>query len=82
MITSPFTTVLWRIFLHCLPRDSSHWDQVIDSSRETYNDLVEKHLLDLQKIRELNGDGEHPLSQEENVITITNSYLLKTIFIF
>jgi hypothetical protein len=70
MTTSPFTTVLWRIFLHCLPRDSSQWNLVIDSSRDTYNELVDKYLLDLQKIRESSGKERHnhPLSQEENVV--------------
>lgn len=73
MVSSPFTTVLWRIFLHCLPRDSSHWDQIIDSSRANYDELVDKYLLDLKKIRENNMDGKHlnhPLSQEENVYSI------------
>ncbi|CAF5064102.1 unnamed protein product, partial [Rotaria magnacalcarata] len=40
MITSPFTTVLWRIFLHCLPRDSSQWNQIIDGSRDNYSELA------------------------------------------
>ncbi|CAM4748813.1 unnamed protein product [Rotaria magnacalcarata] len=68
MITSPFTTVLWRIFLHCLPRDSSQWNQIIDGSRDNYSELADKYLLDLAKIREHNGDAEnrnHPLSQED-----------------
>jgi TBC1 domain family protein 5 len=71
MTTCPFTTVLWRIFLHCLPRDSTQWNQVIDASRDEYNELVEKYLLDLNKIREHNGAAKHlnhPLSQEEHVI--------------
>ena len=71
MKTSPFLTVLWRVFLHCLPRDSSHWSQHIDASRENYNELVNKHLVDIKKLREFNGDSKdlnHPLSQEENVI--------------
>ncbi|CAF1472097.1 unnamed protein product, partial [Rotaria sordida] len=75
MITCPFTTVLWRIFLHCLPRDSSQWNQIIDASRDNYYELVDKHLLDLKKIRENNGnvkDVNHPLSQEEN--SLWNQY--------
>ncbi|UJR23629.1 hypothetical protein I4U23_026614 [Adineta vaga] len=73
--TSPFSTVLWRIFLHCLPRNSSHWNQVIDGSRDDYNELVNKYLLDIQKIREHNGSAKHlnhPLSQEEN--SLWNQY--------
>ncbi|CAF0853894.1 unnamed protein product [Rotaria sp. Silwood1] len=75
MTTCPFTTVLWRIFLHCLPRDSSQWNQIIDASRDHYNELVDKYLLDLRKIRENNGkskDLNHPLSQEEN--SLWNQY--------
>ncbi|CAF3016287.1 unnamed protein product [Rotaria sp. Silwood2] len=71
MTTCPFTTVLWRIFLHCLSRDSSQWNQIIDASREHYDELVDRYLLDMKKIRENNGDAKdvnHPLSQEENVI--------------
>ncbi len=73
MITCPFTTVLWRIFLHCLQRDSSQWNQMIDTAREHYDELADKYLLDLKKIREHNGDSKdlnHPLSQEEDVIKI------------
>jgi hypothetical protein len=78
MTTSPFTTVLWRIFLHCLPRDSSHWDQTIDASREQYSELADAYPLDSRKIGELNGDTEdpnHPLSQEEKVIKSINQLL-------
>jgi hypothetical protein len=74
MRTSPFLTVLWRVFLHCLPRDSSHWNQNIDASRDNYNEFVNKYLVDIRKLREHNGDSKHlnhPLSQEENVIKST-----------
>lgn len=70
MTTSPFTSVLWRIFLHCLPRDSSQWEQTINTEREKYDEYADKYLLDLKKIREYNGDSKdlnHPLSQEDNV---------------
>ncbi|CAF4179786.1 unnamed protein product [Rotaria sp. Silwood2] len=75
MTTCPFTTVLWRIFLHCLSRDSSQWNQIIDASREHYDELVDRYLLDMKKIRENNGDAKdvnHPLSQEEN--SLWNQY--------
>ncbi|CAF1171736.1 unnamed protein product [Adineta ricciae] len=75
MKTSPFTTVLWRIFLHCLPRSSSQWNQAIELSRDTYDELVNDYFLDLKKIRDHNGDVEHlnhPLSQEEN--SLWNQY--------
>ena len=70
MKTSPFTTVLWRIFLHCLPRSSSQWNQAMELSRDAYDELVNGYLLDSKKIRDHNSDAEHlnhPLSQEENV---------------
>ena len=51
MKTSPFTTVLWRIFLHCLPRDSEQWDRTIDLSREHYDELVETYFIDERKVR-------------------------------
>jgi hypothetical protein len=85
MITSPFTTVLWRIFLHCLPRDSSHWNQIIDSSREQYDELADKYLLDLKKIREHNGNAKdlnHPLSQAENVIKSINKLLSVILYLY
>jgi hypothetical protein len=69
MVTCPFTTVLWRIFLHCLPRDSSQWNETIDSARENYNELIEKYLIDPKKIKEYNEAAEdlnHPLSVDEN----------------
>ncbi|CAF0729783.1 unnamed protein product [Adineta steineri] len=75
MTTCSFTTVLWRIFLHCLPRSSCQWNQIIDGSRAEYDELVEKYLLDLQKIRENYADAKHlnhPLSQEEN--SLWNQY--------
>ena len=75
MKTSPFTTVLWRIFLHCLPRDSEQWDRTIDLSREHYDELVETYFIDERKVRNhkhLDGNN-HPLSQEENVIKLSNS---------
>ena len=70
MKTCPFTTVLWRIFLHCLPRDSSQWNAELDRSRARYDALVNRYLLDPDQIRKYNGNAKdlnHPLSQDENV---------------
>ena len=87
MKSCPFTSVLWRIFLHCLPRDSTHWDQTIDLSREHYNELAAKYLLDQNKLGENNYDPKdlnHPLSQDDDVYenkVIKYSYLY-FIFLF
>lgn len=69
MTTSPFTTVLWRIFLHCLPRDSDQWEKTINLSRENYEDLADKYYVDEKKVREIKNvdDQNHPLSQEDRV---------------
>jgi hypothetical protein len=84
MKTSPFLAVLWRIFLHCLPRDSAYWNQAIDASRDHYDELVNRYLLDVGKIREHNGDSKdlnHPLSQAENVNQSIDLSSLSGIFI-
>lgn len=69
MTTSPFTTVLWRIFLHCLPRASDQWEKTIDLSREHYEELVDRYYVDEKKVRDINhvDDKNHPLSQEDKV---------------
>lgn len=69
LISSPFTSVLWRIFLHCLPRTSSQWDITIDISREHFEELSAKYDSDPQMAKKLDGEHKHynhPLSQEEN----------------
>ena len=78
MTTSPFTTVLWRIFLHCLPRAFDQWEKTIDLSREHYEDLVDKFYVDEKKVREINhvDDKNHPLSQEDRVIRSNTDILL------
>lgn len=64
-----FNTVLWRVFLHCLSRDSNQWSEMLDKSRHDYDKLVKQHTIDPYQ---MNGDGEcaqasnHPLSHDEN----------------
>ena len=85
MLTCPFTTVLWRVFLHCLPRDSSQWNQIIDASRDTYDELVDKYSFDLKKIRQCDAHTKnlnHPLSREENVRRSFNKTLLFTLYFY
>jgi hypothetical protein len=74
MMESDFTTVLWRIFLHCLPRDSNQWDEILDGSRSDYEKLIEQYTIDPYKMSDNNYDAEnlhHPLSRDENVINET-----------
>ncbi len=71
MIDCNFTTVLWRIYLHCLPRDSSQWDEILDSSRNNYEKLIEQYTIDPYKTSDDNNDAiniNHPLSRDEKVI--------------
>lgn len=66
-----FTTVLWRICLHCLPRDSSQWDEMLDTSRNNYEKLIEQYTIDPYKMSDDNNDAanlNHPLSRDEKVI--------------
>ncbi len=66
-----FTTVLWRIFLHCLPRDSNQWDDMLDTSRNHYEELVQQYTIDPYKMSDDNGDAinlNHPLSRDKDVI--------------
>ncbi|CAF1932915.1 unnamed protein product [Rotaria magnacalcarata] len=71
MIECNFTTVLWRIFLHCLPRNSSQWDDMLDANRNHYEKLVQQYKIDPYKMSENNHNTDaenlnHPLSRDEN----------------
>ncbi|CAF3669396.1 unnamed protein product [Adineta steineri] len=70
MIECPFTTVLWRIFLHCLPRDSNEWNEMLNTSRINYEKLVNQYKIDPYKMNDDNNDDtknvNHPLSHDEN----------------
>ncbi|CAF2893304.1 unnamed protein product [Rotaria sp. Silwood2] len=71
MIECNFATVLWRIFLHCLPRDSNQWNDVLDTSRNNYEKLVNQYKIDPYKISDNNNNKDtqnlnHPLSRDEN----------------
>lgn len=65
-----FFTVLWRIFLHCLPRDASQWNDMLSITRNQYTELERKYDVDPRKKYSEKGIGEivnHPLSQHPNV---------------
>ncbi|CAF1125764.1 unnamed protein product [Rotaria sordida] len=70
MIQCNFTTILWRIFLHCLPRDSNQWNDVLDTSRNNYEKLVNQYKTDPYKMNNNNNQDtenlNHPLSRDEN----------------
>ncbi len=71
MIECHFTTVLWRVFLRCLPRDSNQWNEILDTSRNNYEKLVDQYKIDPYKMSDDNNDANnlnHPLSRDENVI--------------
>jgi hypothetical protein len=71
MIECNFTTVLWRIFLNCLPHDSNQWDEMLDATRSNYEKMVQQYTIDPYKICEDNNDVKslnHPLSRDENVM--------------
>jgi hypothetical protein len=71
MIECNFTTILWRIFLHCLPRDSNQWDEMLDGSRDSYEKLIQHFTIDPYKMSDDNTDEtnlNHPLSRDENVM--------------
>ncbi|CAF0932127.1 unnamed protein product [Adineta ricciae] len=64
-----FTTVLWRVFLHCLPRDSTQWNDMLETSRRDYEKLVDKYKIDPYKMSDENCGTKtinHPLSRDEN----------------
>jgi hypothetical protein len=70
MIECNFTTVLWRIFLHCLSRDSNQWDEMLETSRNNYEKLVQQYTVDPYKMSDDNQETKnlnHPLSRDENV---------------
>lgn len=65
-----FYTVLWRIFLHCLPRDASQWNDMLSITRNLYIELERKYDVDPREKYSENGISEivnHPLSQHPNV---------------
>jgi hypothetical protein len=71
MIKCNFTTILWRIFLHCLPHDSNQWDEILEISRNNYEKLVEQYTIDPYKMSDDNQETQnlnHPLSRDENVM--------------
>ena len=66
-----FTTVLWRIFLHCLPRDANQWNDMLDTTRNNYEKLVQQYQIDPYQMSDNNNDTQyvnHPLSRDEKVI--------------
>lgn len=70
MIECNFTTVLWRVFLHCLPRDSNQWDEILETSRNNYEKYVQQYTIDPYKLSDDNYEAQnlnHPLSRDENV---------------
>lgn len=76
--TCPFTSVLWRVFLHCLPRTSNQWDLTIDISREHFTDLCAKYNSDPQSTKQLDKEQKndnHPLSQDEYVLRIESNFI-------
>jgi hypothetical protein len=84
MMECHFTTVLWRIFLHCLPRDSNQWNDMLDATRRNYEKLVQQHQIDPYQMSDDNSDIQnvnHPLSRDENVIRYRNIYRDFTFFI-
>ena len=65
-----FATVLWRIFLHCLPRDSTQWMDMLQTSRSNYEKLVHTYKIDPYTMNDDTSEGRHvnhPLSQDQNV---------------
>lgn len=76
--TCQFTSVLWRVFLHCLPRTSNQWDLTIDISREHFTELCAKYASDPQSTKKFEKEqrnDNHPLSQEENVCRIESNFV-------
>ena len=71
MMECSFTTVLWRIFLHCLPRDSNQWNDMIDTTRRNYEKLVHQYKINPYHMSDDNNDEQnvnHPLSRDEKVM--------------
>jgi hypothetical protein len=87
MIKCNFTTILWRIFLHCLPHDSNQWDEILEISRNNYEKLVEQYTIDPYKMSDDNQETQnlnHPLSRDENsswAQYFSNEELKRTILI-
>ena len=65
-----FTTVLWRLFLCCLPHDSSQWNEILDVSRANYAKFEHQYQIDPHEMNDNKDDSpifNHPLSRDENV---------------
>ena len=66
-----FTTVLWRIFLHCFPTDANRWSDTLQASRHKYDELVNSYDFQPNKRTQANDTHahnlNHPLSREEQV---------------
>lgn len=70
LIDCDFFTVLWRIFLHCLPRDPNQWHEMLSITRNQYTELRQKFDILPSKISQDKDRFEienHPLSQDKNV---------------
>jgi hypothetical protein len=79
MMECHFTTVLWRIFLHCLPRDSNQWNEMLDTNRSNYEKLVHQYRIDPYQMSADDNDSyysNHPLSRDENVMKQINIYFV------
>lgn len=70
LVDCSFNTILWRVFLNCLPRYSSQWNEMLDKSRQNYDILAREYTIDPYQ---MSGDSQHaqasnhPLSDDENV---------------
>lgn len=70
MVDCSFTTVLWRVFLDCLPRDANQWNEMLEKSRHNYDKLIQQYTIDPHQISEDNQyvqASDHPLSHDEDV---------------
>lgn len=75
--TSRFRSICWRRLLNILPSDSSTWLTTIQQSRSVYNLIKIKHHNDPHQE---DCGPDDPLSQDDNVCFLLNSYLMHFFF--
>lgn len=72
IVDSNFVTCLWRIALHCLPRDRNQWTDMLNTSRTQYEEMYHRNRIDPYKQSQISQDKKninHPLAQDQEVRT-------------
>ncbi|EDV27648.1 uncharacterized protein TRIADDRAFT_53568 [Trichoplax adhaerens] len=63
-----FRGVCWRVFLDCLPRDTSKWITATTKLRKSYDEIKEKYLLDPHQQHGKDINIDNPLSQDKDSV--------------